>query len=67
MAAQTGVNSIIGQSGRYEATTELKRVGGPPTSLHDGSPEVVGMFPESKRAAKGGSSSLEPSECIRRL
>jgi DNA modification methylase len=46
MKAQDGGNKVYGQSGRYEETTELKANGRWPANLiHDGSDEVVGLFP----------------------
>ncbi len=48
MKKQNQVNSIIGQSGRYEATTELKPSGRWPANLvHDGSEEVIAAFPDA--------------------
>ena len=48
MRAQSNVNSIIGQSGRYEATTELKPGGRWPANLcHDGSQGVLDLFPQT--------------------
>jgi DNA modification methylase len=76
MKAQDGGNKVYGQSGRYEETTELKANGRWPANLiHDGSDEVVGLFPDCKPATgrtkrsdrcfapgtgyQGGSASLE--------
>ena len=49
MKAQPGGNKVYGQAGRYEDTTELKSSGRFPANLiHDGSDEVVGLFPDTK-------------------
>lgn len=46
MKAQSGGNKVYGQSGRYEETTELKPQGRFPANLiHDGSDEVLRLFP----------------------
>jgi len=46
MKAQVGGDKVYGQSGRHEDTTELKANGRWPANLiHDGSDEVVGLFP----------------------
>jgi len=46
MKAQSGGDKVYGQSGRHEDTTELKSNGRWPANLmHDGSDEVLGLFP----------------------
>jgi site-specific DNA-methyltransferase (adenine-specific) len=46
MKAQSGGNKVYGQAGRYEETTELKAAGRFPANLiHDGSQEVLELFP----------------------
>jgi site-specific DNA-methyltransferase (adenine-specific) len=57
MAAQGQINSMIRQSGRFEATTNLKANGRWPANVgHDGSADVTAAFPESKvsGAARNG-------------
>ena len=52
MKAQQGGNKVFGQGGRYEETTELKQNGRFPANLmHDGSQEVLDLFPESNGGA----------------
>ena len=54
MRAQDTVESIIKQSGRHEATTELKPDGRWPANLiHDGSDEVLACFPETGESSGG--------------
>lgn len=49
MKSQLGGNKVYGQSGRYEPTTELKESGRWPANvIHDGSDEVVELFPQQK-------------------
>ena len=49
MKSQEGGNKVYGQSGRYEDTTELKQNGRFPANLiHDGSEEVLELFPITK-------------------
>jgi site-specific DNA-methyltransferase (adenine-specific) len=56
MKAQSGGDKVYGQSGRHEATTELKPEGRWPANLiHDGSEEVVGLFPQTG-ISRGGNS-----------
>ena len=51
MKAQVGGDKVYGQSGRHEETTELKEGGRWPANfIHDGSDEVVALFPEVKGA-----------------
>ena len=53
MKAQSGGDKVYGQSGRHEATTELKAKGRWPANLIlDGSDEVVGLFPWTKSAKR---------------
>jgi site-specific DNA-methyltransferase (adenine-specific) len=52
MKAQVGGDKVYGQSGRHEQTTELKEGGRWPANfIHDGSNEVVELFPDSKGMA----------------
>jgi DNA modification methylase len=51
MKAQVGGDKVYGQSGRHEQTTELKEGGRWPANfIHDGSDEVVELFPNTGSA-----------------
>jgi len=59
MKAQKGGDKVYGQAGRKEETTELKATGRFPANfIHDGSDEVVGLFPETKSGGGNKSNKL---------
>jgi DNA modification methylase len=61
MAAQKTNNCIIGQSGRYTETTELKPAGRWPSNfIHDGSDDVLALMPETK-SGSGDKHGRKPS------
>lgn len=54
MKSQDGGNKVYGQSGRYEETTELKPNGRWPANIiHDGSDEVIRLFPDNVKGVVG--------------
>lgn len=64
MAAQAGGDKVFGQSGRKFETTDLKPGGRWPANVvHDGSDEVVALFPDSD-GQSGAVSGKEPSGAI---